>query len=164
MPAPRDWTDTHLDDWLAVLPHLDRDIEGIVTRAKRLTDHLRRVKERSLTETGLERHEYETLHKLSGRGGRATPSELAADLDLAPASVTGRLDGLEHRGFLVRTPSATDRRRVDVAITEAGTTAWRAALDRLGDEEDRVLGVLSAPERARLSALLRRVMAEVERS
>ncbi|MFC7217374.1 MarR family winged helix-turn-helix transcriptional regulator [Streptomyces polyrhachis] len=158
----RDSTDEHLDRWLPVLPDLDPDIEGAVTRAMLLTRHLRHAKERSLAETGLERPEFETLHALAGRAMRATPSELAAALRLAPASVTGRLDALERRGLVRRTPSAADRRRIDVEVTGAGEEAWRAALARLGREEERLLGALSAPERAQLAALLRRVMVEAE--
>lgn len=158
----RDWTDGHVERWLPVLPALDPDIEGAVTRMKKLTVHLRRVREQSLIDFDLERHEFDTLHKLAGRGGRATPSELAADLDLAPASVTGRLDGLERRGLLHRTPSKTDRRRVDVELTKSGRSIWLGAMDVLGHEEYRLLGALSKEERAQLSDMLRRIMVAAE--
>ena len=161
-PPLHDAADEHVARWLPVLPDLDPDTEGAVTRAMLLTRHLRRTKERSLATSGLDRHEYDTLHRLAGRGGRAVPSELATDLGLAPASVTGRLDGLESRGFVRRTPSAVDRRRVDVELTEAGRAAWRQALGAVGHEEERLLGVLSKEERAQLSALLRRVMLAAE--
>ncbi|MEV5987862.1 MarR family transcriptional regulator [Streptomyces sp. NPDC052051] len=161
---PRDATDDHVARWLPVLPDLDPDTEGAVTRAMLLSRHLRRTKERSLAASGLDRHEFDTLHKLAGRGGRATPSELAADLGLAPASVTGRLDGLERRGFVHRTPSAVDRRRIDVELTDAGRAAWSQALGAVGDEEGRLLGVLSKEERKQLSDLLRRVMLVAESS
>ncbi|MDR2983219.1 MAG: hypothetical protein LBV34_00100, partial [Nocardiopsaceae bacterium] len=82
LPPLHDSTDDHVARWLPVLPDLDPDIEGTVTRAMLLTRHLLRTKERSLVASGLDRHEYDTLHNLAGRGGRATPSELAADLGL----------------------------------------------------------------------------------
>ncbi|MEU1019364.1 MarR family transcriptional regulator [Streptomyces sp. NPDC005900] len=158
----RDWTDGHLERWLPVLPRLDPDIEGAVTRMSKLTVHLRRVREQSLVDADLDRPEFDTLHKLAGRGGSASPSRLAADLDLAPASVTGRLDGLERRGLVRRTPSRQDRRRVDVELTEAGRARWHEAMAVIGHEEERLLGVLSAAERALLSDMLRRVMAVAE--
>lgn len=158
----RDWTDEHVERWLPVLPTLDPDIEGAVTRMKKLTVHLRRVREQSLVDFALERHEFDTLHKLAGRGGRATPSELAADLDLAPASVTGRLDGLEKRDLIHRTPSTTDRRRVDVELTASGRSIWLGAMDVLGHEEYRLLGVLPKEERAQFSDMLRRIMVVAE--
>ncbi|SDK75913.1 MarR family winged helix-turn-helix transcriptional regulator [Streptomyces indicus] len=159
----QDWTDAHVARWLPVLPGLDPDVEGAVTRMKKLSVHLMRVREQSLADFALDRQEFDTLHKLAGRSGRATPSELAADLDLRPASVTGRLDGLEKRGFVRRTQSRADRRRVDVELTEDGRATWLGAMDVLGDEEYRLLGVLSAKERAQLSDMLRRIMVAAER-
>jgi DNA-binding MarR family transcriptional regulator len=158
----RDWTDEHIERWRQVLPELSPEIEGAVTRMQRLTAHLRRVREQSLAAQGLDTPEYDTLHKLAGRGGTATPSDLAADLDLAPASVTGRLDTLERRGFIRRTPSKGDRRRVDVELTAPGRAAWFGALDGVGDEEYRLLGKLSEKERVQLADMLRRVMLAAE--
>ncbi|MET7758726.1 MarR family transcriptional regulator [Streptomyces sp. NPDC005389] len=158
----RDWTDEHVARWQPVLPDLDPVVEGAVTRMKKLSVHLRRVREQSLVDFDLERHEFDTLHKIAGRGGSAAPSELAQDLDLAPASVSGRLDALEKRGFVRRTQSTTDRRRVVVELTDAGRETWLGAMDVLGHEEYRLLGVLSPEERALLNGMLRRVMVEAE--
>ncbi|MFF8838584.1 MarR family winged helix-turn-helix transcriptional regulator [Streptomyces sp. NPDC015130] len=160
--APRDWTDGHVARWQPVLPGLDPVVEGAVTRMKKLSVHLRRVREQSLVDFDLERHEFDTLHKLAGRGGSAAPSELAQDLDLAPASVSGRLDALEKRGFVRRTQSTTDRRRVVVELTGTGRQTWLGAMDVLGHEEYRILGVLSPEERNQLNDLLRRIMVEAE--
>ncbi|MCP3818913.1 MarR family transcriptional regulator [Streptomyces sp. A3M-1-3] len=159
---PRDWTDGHVAQWKPVLPDLDPEVEGAVTRMKKLSTHLRRVREQSLVDFDLERHEFDTLHKLAGRGGKAAPSELAADLDLAPASVTGRLDALEKRGLVRRMPSKTDRRRVDVELTKSGRATWLGAMDVLGDEEYRLLGVLSKDERKQFNDMLRRIMLVAE--
>ncbi|MER7578624.1 MarR family transcriptional regulator [Kitasatospora sp. NPDC097691] len=155
---PRDWTDGHVDRWQPVLPDLDPDIEAAVTRMSRLTRHLGRVREQGVADYGLHKHEFDTLHVLAGLGGHAAPSDLRADLNLAPASITGRLETLERRGFVVRTPSTADRRKVDIALTDAGRAAWHEALDVVGREERRLLGVLSADERRTLSDLLRKVM------
>ncbi|WP_329118291.1 MarR family winged helix-turn-helix transcriptional regulator [Streptomyces sp. NBC_01465] len=158
----QDWTDEHVERWKPVLPDLDPEIEGAVTRMKKLSVHLRRVREQSLVDFALDRPEFDTLHKLAGRGGKAAPSDLAADLDLAPASVTGRLDALERRGFVRRTPSTKDRRRVDVELTDSGRETWLGAMDVLGHEEYRLLGVLSEAERTQLNDMLRRIMLTAE--
>jgi DNA-binding MarR family transcriptional regulator len=159
---PRDWTDGHLARWQPVLPELDPDVEAAVTRMKLVTRHLRRFRENSLVDFDLQRHEFDTLHALAGRHGRAVPSQLADDLSLAPPSVTARIDGLVARGFVRRTPSVTDRRRVDIELTEEGRAAWLGAMDVLGHEEYRLLGVLSAGERRTLAELLRRIMLAAE--
>jgi DNA-binding MarR family transcriptional regulator len=155
-----DAVDRHIERWLPVVPDLDADIEGAVTRMIRLTRHLRTVKERVLVD--LPAHEYDTLHALAGRGGRAAPSDLAADLTMAPASITARVDALLRRGFVHRIPSTLDRRRVDVELTEAGQAAWRGAMEVQGAEEHRLLGALTATERRHLSDLLRRVLLVAE--
>lgn len=161
---PQDRTDAHVARWLPVLPTLDPDVEGAVTRVKVLSRHLRRFKEKALADFDLQRHEFETLHALAGRHGRAVPSQLADDLNVAPPSVTARVDALVTRGYARRTPSSADRRRVDVELTELGRAAWLDAMDILGHEEERLLGVLTAAERRTLADLLRRVMLAVEES
>ncbi|MEE6259978.1 MarR family winged helix-turn-helix transcriptional regulator [Plantactinospora sonchi] len=160
--ADHDSTDAHVARWLPVLPDLDPDVEGAVTRASLLTSHLRRVKEKALADFDLQRHEFETLHALAGRHGRAVPSQLADDLNIAPPSVTARVDALVTRGYVRRTPSDTDRRRVDIALTEEGRTAWLDAMGLIGHEEERLLGVLTVAERRTLADLLRRVMLAAE--
>ncbi|MER5334320.1 MarR family transcriptional regulator [Micromonospora sp. NPDC002717] len=158
----RDRVDRHVERWLPILPTLDPDVEGAVTRMQFLTRHLREVKERTLVALDLQGHEYDTLHALAGRGGRAAPSDLARDMAMAPASVTARVDALVRRGFVHRIPSTTDRRRVDVELTEAGRAAWRGAMDVGGAEEHRLLAALAPDERRLLSDLLRRVVLRAE--
>jgi DNA-binding MarR family transcriptional regulator len=160
--TPRDRVDDHVQRWQPVLPGLDPDIEGAVTRMQKLVKHLRRVREHSLVAFDLQKHEYDTLHALAGRQGVAAPSELVRDLAIAPASVTGRLEALERRGLIVRTHSRADRRRVDVALTDAGWQAWREAISAVGVEEHRLLEVLDPAERRTLSDLLRRVTVAAE--
>ncbi|PWU55553.1 MarR family transcriptional regulator [Micromonospora sp. S4605] len=159
----RDQVDRHVERWLPVLPDLDPDIEGAVTRMQFLTRHLRTVKQRVLATLDLQGHEYDTLHALAGRGGRAAPSDLARDLAIAPASVTARVDTLARRGFVRRIPSAVDRRRVDVELTDAGRAAWRGAMDVRGAEEHRLLAALDPEQRRLLADLLRRVVLVAER-
>ncbi|HEV2779380.1 MAG TPA: MarR family transcriptional regulator [Actinophytocola sp.] len=144
------------------LSHPDTVDEALVTRMAFLVKHLRRVKERGLAAYALQDFEYSTLQALAARNGRAAPSELVADLRVSPAAMTGRLDTLERRGFVRRRQSAVDRRRVDVELTEDGYDAWRAAIDVVGREENRILGTLSAAERRQLSDLLHRLLVVAE--
>ncbi|GGO29124.1 MarR family winged helix-turn-helix transcriptional regulator [Micromonospora parathelypteridis] len=163
MTATPDAVDHHIERWLPVVPGLDADVEGAVTRMIKLTRHLRAVKERVLVDLDLPAHEYDTLHVLAGRRGRAAPSDLAADLAMAPASITARVDTLLRRGFVRRIPSTVDRRRVDVELTDEGYAAWRGAMEIQGAEEHRLLGALAPTERRQLSDLLRRVLLVTER-
>lgn len=161
----RDSVDEHIDQWLPLLDDLDTDIEGAVTRMQALVRHLRKHKDAMLAKHDLPAGEFDTLHVLVrlGEPHRATPTRLATDVGLSPAAMTGRLDALEQRGFVQREPSTTDRRKVVVQLTEAGQQAWRNALDDMGFEERRVLGVLNSRERRQLSDLLRRVVVAAEK-
>jgi DNA-binding MarR family transcriptional regulator len=163
MPT-RDWVDGHNERWGKLLPDLDFDIEGAVTRMWLITRHLKHNKEATLATRGLTTAEMDTIHTLAGRPAphQAGPSELAAELKMSPAAMTGRLDALEKRGFVRRHPSATDRRKVDVELTDAGFAAWHEAMDLLGREEERILGALTPAERRQLSDLLRRVSLAAE--
>jgi MarR family transcriptional regulator, organic hydroperoxide resistance regulator len=87
---------------------------------------------------------------------------LAAAADLAPGSVTQMLDALEERGMVRRIRSATDRRVVMVALTDAGRervaarrAAFRARLREALEDVD--ASELAAGERVleRLASLLR---------
>ncbi|MCQ8771827.1 MarR family winged helix-turn-helix transcriptional regulator [Streptomyces telluris] len=161
--AERDSVDEHVTRWQEILPTLDPVVEGAVTRMSVLVRHLGRAKEAALAEHGLQSFEYLTLHALAGRGGRATPSELAAAIKLSPSAMTSRLDGLERRGFVRREASAADRRKVTVELTGPGRTAWQSALETEGREEHRILQALDPAERELLVDLLRRVLVEAER-
>jgi DNA-binding MarR family transcriptional regulator len=111
----RDWDEITFDD----------EVEAAATRIAMLAKHLKRTSKQAAVEIGLQWFEYETLHALMIRQppGRATPSELADRLMVSPAGITGRLDGMEAAGLLRRLRSGTDRRRVDVEITEAADPA-----------------------------------------
>jgi len=160
----RDAVDRHLDKWMPLIPDLDRHVEGAITRMQLLVSHLKRIKRASLAEHGLQDFEYETLHALGGRGEpyQAGPTDLALETKTSPAAMTGRLDGLERRGFVRRLPSASDRRKVIVEMTEAGREVWLAAMSGTGVEETRLMGQLSRREQKELDDLLRRMLLAAE--
>jgi DNA-binding MarR family transcriptional regulator len=160
----RDSVDQHLDKWMPLIPDLDRHVEGAVTRMQFLVAHLRRIRQVSLAEHGLQDFEYETLHALGGRGEpyRAGPTQLAVETQTSPAAMTGRLDGLEKRGFIRRLPSATDRRKVIVELTDAGREIWLAAMSGTGVEEARLMEQLTRREQKQLDDLLRRMLVAAE--
>ena len=118
----------------------------------RLMKHFKVHTAEALAAVGLQDHEYDTLHLLMIRDtpGHATPSALAADLGISNAGMTGRLASMEAAGYVQRTASVEDRRRVDIEVTTAGAAIWRQAMGMRGDEEQRVVSVLRESERAQL--------------
>ena len=71
--------------------------------------------------------------------------------------MTGRLDGLEKAGWVQRTASPDDRRRVVVEITRDGADVWRRAMALRGAQEEEMVAVLTAREQAQLNRLLKKL-------
>ncbi|MFJ7153626.1 MarR family winged helix-turn-helix transcriptional regulator [Streptomyces sp. NPDC101118] len=162
-PPGEDSVDRHIARWRGKAP-FDERVEEIVTRIQMLAKHVNQAKDRALAEVGLQLFEYETLHRLASRGApwRATPSELAAELLLSPAGMSGRLDTLEKAGLVRRLRGTEDRRRVDVELTEEGHARWDEAMRLRGVAEDAMVEPLGADEQAAVSALLKRMLLRVE--
>ncbi len=86
------------------------------------------------------------------------PSDLAAQLRIAPRSVTDVVDVLVDKGLVTRSPSPTDRRAVELSVTDSGP-ALADEIHRTRAEAGDVLGEsLSATDRKTLVELLRRAL------
>ena len=71
--------------------------------------------------------------------GREAASVLADKLAVSRPSVTGVIDGLVARGLVRRDPDATDRRRIDLGLTDDG----RRVLARADAEVERRLNEIA---------------------
>jgi len=139
-------------------------VEAMTVRIGELHRYFKLAKQTALIDAGLQDFEYDTLHKLMIRDtpGRASPGDLARDLDVSGAGITGRLDGLEKRGFLKRTPAPDDRRRVDIEVTREGAAIWRRAMTLRGGAEDDLATALTHKELVTLNRLLKKLTLHVE--
>jgi DNA-binding MarR family transcriptional regulator len=158
-----DSVDRHLARWRGKAPYDERS-EAIITRMQMLVNHLKHSKRRMIAESGLHEFEFATLHRLAARDRpwRATPGELAAELMLSPAGMTGRLDALEQAGLIRRIRGTEDRRRVDVEMTEQGHDRWMTAM-RVQDAAERAMvAVLAAGEQDELNTLLKKMLMRAE--
>lgn len=161
LPGMEDSVDRHLARWRGKAP-FDERVEAIVTRLQFLVKHIAHTKEAALSEVGMQDFEFETLHRLVARGGTATPSELAADLLLSPAGMTGRLDTLERSGLVRRVRSTEDRRRVDVEITTKGHDLWMEAMTIRVEVEASMINALSPEDQVLLDGLLKQLLVNAE--
>jgi DNA-binding MarR family transcriptional regulator len=164
----KDHADLHVerwrDHWIDI--SFDDEVEAFTVRILNLARHLRESKQAALVQTDLQDFEYDTLHALMIRDtpGHASPGALAAELGVSNAGMTGRLDGLEKRGWVKRMPGADDRRRVDVEVTRAGATVWRSAMSLRGTAEDELASALTRRELVTLNRLLKKLTLHVEES
>ena len=161
-----DWADRHVarwrDHWIDVA--FDDEVEAITVRISRIVRYFRRTKQEAVAEAGLQESEYDTLHQLMIRDtpGRASPSDLAADLGISNAGMTGRLDALERAGWIQRKADANDRRRVGIEVTRSGMDVWRRAMALRGRAEEDLVRTLSEEERAQLAGLLKSLTVRLE--
>jgi DNA-binding MarR family transcriptional regulator len=97
--------------------------------------------------------------RIVGRVPEVSAGRLAATLKVHPSTLTGILQRLERRGFLIRHVDQGDRRRVRLELTPSGRAVTASSG---GSIEDAVAGVLRRTPAARLVAatLLLRAMVE----
>lgn len=98
------------------------------------------------------------------QGHASTVAELARVCHMDTGAMTRLLDRLEAKGLMQRQRSDTDRRVVNIALTEAGTQAAQAIPHALSAVQNRALAGFSAEEFATLKQLLRRVLGNSQRA
>jgi DNA-binding MarR family transcriptional regulator len=162
--AEPDSVDRMLDVWKKELPDLDLATEGIVERIQKLNKHLARAMNETLAEFQLDRGEWWLLGALrrSGPPYRLSPGHLASDLSLSSGAMTNRLDRLESAGLIRRLPDPSDRRALQVELTDAGWQAWQDSVSVQARKEYLVASALDSEEKELLNGLLRRLMRQFE--
>jgi DNA-binding MarR family transcriptional regulator len=76
--------------------------------------------------------------------------------------MTNRLDRLESAGLVRRLPDPSDRRALQIELTEAGWQAWQDSVGVQAQKEALVASALNDAEKDQLNALLRRLMLQFE--
>lgn len=76
----------------------------------------------------------------------ATARQLADFADVTPATMTGMLDSLEAKGIVRRERGTTDRRTVQVVLTDKGHEIVEAARKRWRERWNAALGDLPAQD------------------
>jgi MarR family transcriptional regulator, lower aerobic nicotinate degradation pathway regulator len=126
-----------------------------------LASQVSRFGRRYLAEA-LDRHDLHLVHHaiLSALAdfGAQSQQQLADTLDVDKSHLVGRLDLLEARDLVRRTPDPEDRRRYRVRLTPAGRRLARKLRPIALRSQERFLDPLTSEERETLLALLRRVL------
>jgi DNA-binding MarR family transcriptional regulator len=86
--------------------------------------------------------------------------ELARHLELEKSSLSGLIDRAEGRGLVERIPSPDDRRASTVRMTARGRQLSRTVAEEVNEEVAEFLAVLPEKDRARLTSLVGRVVAQ----
>ena len=114
-------------------------------------------------DSGLSLRQYAALNGI--REGASSPGELARLWQVTPAVITGIIDRLERRELVRREPDPDDRRRLRLALTDAGLAASTLVERALSEELAAQLSQASPLELAELGRsldLLLRTFAALE--
>lgn len=94
--------------------------------------------------------------------GAITQRELTERLGIQPGSASEVLAKLESAGLITRTPSETDRRTTDIALTEIGQTRASEVIAQRNERHAEMFSCLSSAEKDTLLALLEKVNTDWE--
>ena len=129
------------------------DLGDLVMRVART---LRRRGAEAMAPWDIAPHHARALKVISRHEG-IRPGELAAQLRVAPRSVTDVVDALEARGLLAREPDPGDRRATVLVLTASGRQLMQESGQARRADADVYFAHLSASDRADLERILRTV-------
>ncbi len=149
--------DRVLEQWSAERPDLDVSPMAVIGRMKRLHQLIDAELRRTFATHGLDTPSFDVLATLrrSGAPYSLTPAALMRSAMVTSGAITQRLDRLEARGLVTRTPSETDGRVVHVALSAEGLALIDRALPDHVATEHRILAALTAGQRDTLADTLR---------
>jgi DNA-binding MarR family transcriptional regulator len=119
---------------------------------------LMRAAETAMRPHGLTSVQWAPLMIIS-RGGNPTAASLARDLNTDTGAMTRMLDRLEAKGLLLRSRSATDRRVVELTLTDQGRELTTMIPHHLAAVYNAGLAGFTQDEFVTLKHMLRRIIA-----
>lgn len=159
----RDIVDQIISEWASERPDLDLGPLGVFSRVTRISKHLERARATAFERSGLNTWEFDVLSVLrrSGEPYRQSPKILVLETMVSSGTMTNRIDRMVDRDLVRRLPDPGDGRGVLVEISPQGLILVDAAITRLTDAEEFLLGGLSRIERERLTSLLRKLVVSI---
>jgi DNA-binding MarR family transcriptional regulator len=162
----RDGVDRIVRQWAQERPELDTTAMALFGRVFRLARLVGDEMERVYAAFGIGRPEFDVLATLrrSGPPFTLSPGELSASMMMSTGGTTARLDRLEQAGLVKRAADPNDRRGVVVRLSAPGRRIVDDAVAAGLARQQELLAHLPARTQARLSALLRDVLAPLEQA
>jgi DNA-binding MarR family transcriptional regulator len=155
----QDAVDRILGQWQRERPDLAGELwpMELVGRVQRLNRVLERELRTFYAARDLELWEADVLLTLRRAGPpyALTPGALIKAAMITSGAMTNRIDRLEAKGLVRRSPGADDRRSVRVALTPRALELIDSFLTEHLTNEARLFAALSADERAQLAGVLR---------
>ena len=142
-------------------PPLD-ERAGFDSAWEQFFESIRRARARAAREHGeLSMSQFHLLGALADRSPRPV-GELAELAGVAAPTATRMLDGLVRAGIVERRPSSSDRRVVEIALTEEGKRIVRRKRSRIAAKRRALYDSLEPDEREQAERLLLRLAGLIE--
>jgi DNA-binding MarR family transcriptional regulator len=125
----------------------------VVLALQRATHHTLHALSAALSDLNLSAAEINALANL-GEGGTLSVRQLSERAGTRASTLTGLLDRLENRGYLVREVDPADRRSFRLPLTENGQEVAARALAAIADLERTALAKLDASQLAGYRAVV----------
>jgi DNA-binding MarR family transcriptional regulator len=138
-------------------PTLDAPPENLIDALAQTAFLITAVLNREAAEHDLSLTQLRVLAILRDR--RLRMSALAEFLGLEKSTMSGLVDRASARGLLTRAPSTTDKRAVDVFLTEAGSALAERLFARVGASLLPLVDTLAPADQRRLHELLAALLA-----
>ncbi|GAA1510012.1 DNA-binding MarR family transcriptional regulator [Agromyces terreus] len=140
----------------------EESVQRVITAVQSLTKKLDQWYARQLADLDVTAGEWAVVTSLAKAAEALTPSQLADLTNVAPSSMTHRLDKLADRGLIERTPDAENRTRTYISLTHEGWELFSLAIRGSDVVETDVLQDLGDDERGELARLLEVVIARLD--
>jgi DNA-binding MarR family transcriptional regulator len=141
----------------------EESVQRVITALYGVTKKLDQWYGRQFADLGLTQGEWAVLAALAkAHESQVTPSQLAELTNVAPSSMTHRLDKMAARGLVRRTPDKVNRTRTLISLTTHGWELFSAAIREADVVESDTLRRLTDAERLELGRLLEIVIAGLD--
>jgi DNA-binding MarR family transcriptional regulator len=157
-PVP-DEVDKITAAWQRERPDVDVSPMQVLSRVMRVARQLDRARREAFAAHEIDTWEFDVLSALrrSGAPYSLSAGQLGTATSVTSGTMTNRIDRLADRGFVRREPDPTDRRGVQVVLTDTGRAAVDGSLVDLMERERALLNHLSPRDQRALADLLRQL-------
>ncbi len=155
--APPSASETYRNDVaLFVAAGGDELVQRVMTAVQGLARRLNQWYDRQLADLDISAGEWAVMSQLARdvEAKGLTPSVLADAANVAPSSMTHRLDRMVERGLVERFTDPENRVRVRVMLTDAGWQLFKLAIQESDMLESDVLSALALRDRVKMAELL----------
>lgn len=127
-----------------------------------ISNKLKRSADENLVKENMTIEQLMVIKMIHQNGGSVSQKDIEREFGVRRSTVTSAMQILEKKGFIVRTTSPEDSRAKLVTLTPEGKEKNEKLISFIKMRDEEMLSTLSDEERATLTALLEKVLDNLE--